>query len=62
MINYYHNCNAAAIRRIGAVKDTDYKGGEDDNSPNDVDFNSSAADGINSFGNRKPVVVSLRHP
>lgn len=53
---------AAATNRIGTINLTDYKGGEDDNLPNDVNDNSSVADGSNASPYREPVVVSLRHP
>ena len=55
-------CSAviAGKARLGVL--TDYKGGEDDNSPNDVGSIRESADGTNAFGSRKPVVVSHRHP
>lgn len=42
--------------------DNDYKGGEDDNSPNDFIYCNPAVAGNSALGHREPVVVSLRHP
>lgn len=48
--------------KIGATNDTDYKGKEDDNFPNDVILSNSAGDGIKAFGHRVVIVVGHRHP
>lgn len=55
-------CSAFEIgkARLGVL--TDYKGGEADNSPNDVRSIREYADGTNAFGSRKPVVVGHRQP
>lgn len=58
-INNIYICTAAGIRRIGVANKTDYKGKEDDNFPNDVVVNNSAADGIKAFRRRVVIVVSL---
>ena len=55
-------CSAVATNKIGTAVDNDYKGGEDDNSPNDFIYRNPAADGNSSLGHRESVVVGLGHP
>lgn len=54
--------SAVATNKIGIAIDNDYKGKEDDNSPNDFIYRNPAADGNSSLGHRESVVVSHRHP
>ena len=57
-INNIYICIAVATNKIGVANETDYKGKEDDNFPNDVVVSNSAADGIKAFRRRVVIVVS----
>ena len=57
-INNIYICIAVATNKIGVANETDYKGKEDDNFPNDVIVSNSAADGIKAFRRRVVIVVS----